>query len=753
MVASREEMMVNALRSCIPFNDDWTLFPADTNPAEHVTYLHGGVAVTLPHTWNAEDGTDGGNNYRRGASTYLKHFTLEGTDRQRWLEFRGVNSEARVYLNGRLVGTHQGGYSTFRVDITAAAAIDNTLAVVVDNSANATTYPQRADFTFYGGIYRDVYLLEVSPQHFMLDQNGGPGVTVTSQLHDESATVEFVALTSGGDMVRFRVPGVGEVTAPVVDGTAKGSLHIEGVHRWHGVRDPYLYQVEASLFSNELPVDEVELRFGCREFAVDADRGFLLNGEEYPLRGVSRHQDWDGVGNAISTEMMDTDIQLLLELGATTVRLAHYQHDQYFYDRCDETGIVVWAEIPQISDFLPLGTDNARAQLIELIVQNRHHASIVCWGLSNEITITGNSPEILAAHRELNELAHRLDPSRLTAMAHVFVLDPADPLATVADVMSYNIYYGWYVGAFSDNEQWLDEFRAAHPGVALGISEYGADANPRFQTSTPNRGDYSEQFQARYHEHMLAVIDDRPWLWATHVWSLADFGVDGRDEGDLPGRNQKGLVSFDRSVKKDAFFVYKAAWSDHPFVHLAGRRYVDRPETVTTVTVYSNQDEVSLWRDGELISSQRGRHVFRFDVEISGEHVLEARAGENADTISVRHVMTPNGDYSMEVAAVTNWFEADELPAPSGFYSIHDTLGDIRQSPYGAALIEQLIAGMAGGASHVAENMMATDVAQYVLNRMTFHAVLQQASRSISYEQVKALNSTLNEIPRHSFMS
>lgn len=738
--------MTSVLRHSTLFNDGWTFVPEEVDPSSA-----GGIngeAVTLPHTWNAQDGTDGGNDYRRGVSSYIKHFSAADDDQERWLEFRGVNSSARVFLNGTLVGTHEGGYSTFRVDLSEVVAPQNTLVVLVDNGPNETSYPQRADFTFYGGIYRDVYLIEVPREHFALDDSGGPGVVATVHLDGSNARVMLNAQVSGGDAVHFFIHGVGEVVAPVTEGVARASVEIASVRRWHGVRDPYLYSLVATLLVDEQAVDDVALRFGCREFAVDPDRGFVLNGEDYPLRGVSRHQDWDGVGNAITAEHMDADLELLRELGATTVRLAHYQHDQGFYDRCDEAGIVVWAEIPQISDFLPLGKADAERQLTELIVQNRHHASIMCWGLSNEITITRNTPEILTAHQELNELAHRLDPTRLTAIANVFVLDASDPLATVTDVMSYNIYYGWYVGDFSDNEKWLDEFRVEHPGVAVGISEYGADANPRFQTANPVRGDYSEQFQAAYHEHMLTIIAERPWLWATHVWNLADFGVDGRNEGEFPGRNQKGLVSFDRSLKKDAFYLYKAAWSAQPFVHIAGRRYEDRAEEVTQVAVYSNSDEVSLWCDGQLVGQQSGTRVFRFSVPLSGDHELVARAGDTTDSIRIRRVATPNEQYSMEVAEVTNWFEEDELPAPDGFYSVRDTLGDIKQSPGGAALIEQLMSRMAGGASHVAENMMTTEVAQYVLSRMTFQAVLQQAPGSVSREQVSALNAALNQISR-----
>src|SRR5690625_3566802 len=336
-----------------------------------------------------------------------------------------------------------------------------------------------------------------------------------------------VAGADDGTEVRFTIDGEGSCAVPVVDGEAAAQLRIENVRRWHGQRDPHLYTARAEVLRDGELVDDVSVRFGCREFAVDPERGFLLNGEEYPLRGVSRHQDWEGAGNVITEEMKQTDLALLRELGVTTVRLAHYQHDQHFYDLCDEAGIVVWAEIPQITEFLPNGTDNARSQLVELIAQNRHHPSIVCWGLSNEITVTGGGPHVVHAHRELHRLARELDPTRLTAMAHLFLLETDDPLVTVPDVMSYNLYYGWYVGEVEDNDAWLDEFHASYPRVAVGLAEYGADANPRYQSAQPVRGDYSEQYQALYHEHMLGMIEARPWLWATHVWNLADFGADG----------------------------------------------------------------------------------------------------------------------------------------------------------------------------------------------------------------------------------
>lgn len=730
-------------------NDGWAFAPAHL-PATSAwaDVAATGESVTLPHTWNNVDGQDGGNDYRRGKGTYARTLPGPGEPGQEtWVEFRGVNSSAQVHLNGHLMGEHHGGYSTFRVNLTTHLQATNTLVVVVDNAPNQTVYPQRADFTFYGGIYRDVHLITVPTAHFHLGNHGAPGLVVTPELDGDVAHVALAAVVSDGEEVRFSIDGVGTRTVPVNKLAAETTITIPDVRRWHGLRDPHLYRATAELLVAGEVADHVELRFGCREFEVDPQRGFLLNGEPYPLRGVSRHQDWEGVGNAITREMMATDLALLQELGATTVRLAHYQHDQHFYDLCDQAGLVVWAEIPQITGFLPDATGNARSQLTELIVQNHHHASIVCWGLSNEITVTGRSEESLAAHRGLNRLAHQLDPTRPTTMAHLFLLEPDDPLVRVPDVMSYNLYFGWYVGDVGDNDAWLDDFHARYPDLPLGLAEYGADANPQFQTSSPTRGDYSEQFQARYHEHMLAMIEQREWLWATHVWNLADFAADGRDEGGIPGRNQKGLVSFDRTTRKDAFYLYKAAWSAEPFVHVCGRRYVDRAEDLTEVTVYSNQPEVELLRDGELVGRQTGRWVFRFQVPLEAEHELQARAGDAVDTIQVRRVAQANPAYRMEVAPVINWFD-EELPSPEGFFSIRDTLAEIKGSQHGARIIDQLMASLTAGIGDVAQDVEIPAAMQKMIERQTVESLLRQAGTAVPREHVAQLNSQLNSIAK-----
>lgn len=608
------------------------------------------TTVDLPHTWNARDGQDGGNDYWRGTCIYRTRFAapqFNTASQQVWIQFDGVNASAHVVLNGSPVCNHDGGYSTFRANITELLRGENELTVEVDNSKNDRVYPQKADFTFYGGIYRDVSLMVVSKNHFTLDYFGGPGIRITPTVQGADASVQ---VTTWHD-------GEGEVSIELLDAagntvaTGKGpdiTLTIFNAHLWNGVKDPYLYSCKARLVVNGTVEDETTTRFGVRSFKVDPKKGFFLNGKSYPLHGVSRHQDRKGLGNAITREMHDEDMALIKEIGANTIRLAHYQHDQYFYDLCDEVGMVVWAEIPYISEHMPNGRENTISQMKELIIQNYNHPCIVCWGVSNEITIsTKDKKDMLDNHRQLNDLCHEMDKTRLTTLACYAMCGPFNRSAHITDMVSWNLYLGWYVPGFILNDLWMGFFHLCFPNRPFGYSEYGAEGMPNLHSTHPHRGDHTEEYQAKYHEYMLRCFKRHPWMWATHVWNMFDFAADARDQGGEPGMNHKGLVTFDRKTKKDSFYLYKAWWSDEAFVHICSKRFVERTGSTATVKVYSNQSTVALYVNGNKVGEQTGEHVFTFKVPLNGELHIQAVAGDRTDESVIRHVDTPNPEYKL----------------------------------------------------------------------------------------------------------
>ena len=632
-------------------NQNWTFIDPDKKSQ----------IVSVPHTWNAIDGQDGGNDYWRGSCVYEKEFKAPEWNPETesvYLEFQGVNASADVVLNGRACRHHDGGYSTFRVNVSELLQADNHLKVTVDNSVNDRVYPQKADFTFYGGIYRDVHVVVVNKNHFDLDYFGGPGLQITPMVDGKNAIVNIKSWHNAEDAeVLIRIlDAEGNV---VVEGSGTdASLQIAQVHLWDGLKDPYLYKAVLQLSVDGEVVDEISSRFGVRSFHVDPEKGFFLNGRAYPLHGVSRHQDRKGIGNALTRAHHREDMELIREMGCNTIRLAHYQHDQYFYDLCDEYGMVVWAEIPYISSHMPNGRDNTISQMKELIIQNYNHPSIVTWGISNEITIaTKDKKDMLDNHHVLNDLCHEMDPSRVTTLACYAVCGPFNKSAHISDLVSWNLYLGWYTPGLFLNDLWINFFHFCYPKRPLGFSEYGCEAMPNLHSSKPRRGDHTEEYQAVYHEFMLECFKRHPYMWANHVWNMFDFAADARNQGGEPGMNHKGLVTFDRKIKKDSFYLYKAYWSEEGFVHIAGSRYVDRPEAVTKVKVYSNQPKVSLYNNGKLVAEKSGEHVFTFEVSLEAENNLKAVAGSFEDTAFIRKVDKPNPAYKLNVKSSNsaNW--------------------------------------------------------------------------------------------------
>ena len=760
-------------------NDGWIFIKENVGIETAVTAE--GESVSLPHTWNAADGQDGGNDYYRGTCWYVKKLAVPelSEDEETWIEFCGAAMTAEVYMNGKKLAHHEGGYSTFRVNITEELREENVLIVSVDNSVNRRVYPQKADFTFYGGLYRDVNLITVSKGHFALGYYGTEGLKVTPQVtmggKDGAVVVEAWTENIGDGSIAMVTVLDAEgnvaaaVEATVNDNQFRTEIAIGDVHLWDGIENPYLYTVKVELVgeSEKKVLDTVETKIGFRTYYVDPEKGFFLNGRSYPLCGVARHQDRKDVGNALTEEMHREDMDMICELGANSVRLAHYQHDQYFYDLCDELGLVVWAEIPYITEHMPEGRENTLSQMTELIVQNYNHPSIICWGLSNEITTSGGVTEdLMENHVILNDLCHKLDETRLTTMANVFILGTDEPIVELPDIRSYNLYYGWYVGEKEENDRWFDSFHAAHPNTAIGLSEYGADATICYQTGKPEKGDYTEEYQALYHEHMIEMWRKRPYIWAMHVWNMFDFAADGREDGGEKGVNHKGLVTFDRKIRKDAFYIYKAHLSKEPFVHICGRRYVDRAEDVTEIKVYSNLPEVVLSVDGKEVGAKKADRIFVFEIPLAGEHTIvaaaevpgvdgEAQKGERVtDTIRIRKVAVANPDYSMSREAVVNWFDREDMKVPVGYFSIKDKVADIKANEKAAMVLEKAMEIVAAKTlekyGDVAKNAKVPEEMQRQIEQMSLEAQLKMAGGAIEPEVIVELNRALNQIPKES---
>ncbi len=743
------------MRKILNFNSKWAFTKEKCEIPESIP-AHW-YWVNLPHSWNAIDGQDGGNDYFRGTCLYAKTFDkmdLPEADRY-YLEIKGANSSADVYVNGKNLAHHDGGYSTWRVDITEELQRDNIVVIAVDNSPSQEVYPQVADFTFYGGLYRDVNLICVNNSHFDLDYYGGPGVMVTPEIEGKNAKVNaevFLTNAKENHVLRYIISDAdGKEIAKSETKDTKVSLDIENVHLWHGRRDPYLYTLTAELVEDGNVIDNISTTFGCRTFKVDPENGFILNGEEYPLRGVSRHQDRWGVGNALLPEHHEEDIELIMEVGATTIRLAHYQHDQYFYDLCDKNGLVIWAEIPYISQHMPGGRANTISQMKELITQNYNHPSIVVWGLSNEITMKGDDdPDLLENHNILNDLCHEMDKTRLTTIAAVSPCSIESPYIQIPDLVSYNHYFGWYGGDTTMNGPWFDNFHKRWPDIPIGCSEYGCEAL-NWHTSKPVQGDYTEEYQAYYHEELIKQFFSRKYMWATHVWNMFDFGADARSEGGENGQNHKGLVTFDRKYKKDSFYAYKAWLSDEPFVHLCGKRYIDRVEDVTKVTVYSNQAEVELFANGKSLGKKIAPdHFFYFDVPNVGETELLAVSGDLKDSGKIRKVEVFNEEYRLkEKSAILNWFDITEV---EGYLSLNDKLSDIMATPEGMQLFGGIMAQMLPKEGDtVAGGFEMNDALMQMMGGFTMirlAGMIGTMGINLTKEQLLGMNAQLNKIKK-----
>lgn len=615
-------MSMFAQRQDILLNNDWNF------RFSHQVQKGTEVRVDLPHTWNAQDALSGKIDYKRGIGNYEKNLFIrpEWKGKRLFIRFEGVNNIADVFINRRHIGEHRGGYGAFIFEITGKVEYgkENSILVRVNNGEQLDIMPLVGDFNFYGGIYRDVHLLITDETCISPLDYASPGVrliqdSVSHRYAKVRAIVDLSNGSSGNQEVELNVRlldgqrGVKEGTKNVnLSGNEvmqqELTFEIDQPHLWNGRQDPFLYQAEVTLFRNGQMVDRVTQPLGLRFYRIDPDKGFFLNGKHLPLQGVCRHQDRSEVGNALRPQHHEEDVALMLEMGVNAVRLAHYPQATYFYDLMDKNGIIVWAEIPFVGPGgyndkgfvdLPAFRANGKEQLKELIRQHYNHPSICVWGLFNELTELGDNP--VEYIKELNVLAHQEDTTRPTTSASNQMGD----LNFITDAIAWNRYDGWYGGTPADLGKWLDRMHKDHPEICIAISEYGAGASIYHQQDSlvktvPTSWWHPENWQTYYHIENWKTISSRPYVWGSFVWNMFDFGAAHRTEGDRPGINDKGLVTFDRKVRKDAFYFYKANWNrEEPMLYLTGKRNTVRTQRLQTIIAFTNQAGAELFVNGK----------------------------------------------------------------------------------------------------------------------------------------------------------
>lgn len=700
--------------------------------------------VNLPHVWNKDTPAE------TGCCLYQTVFEVTPKrGREYFLAFDAVGGVARIFLNGVFLGEHRGSYSRFCFDAgNAVREGGNLLRVLADNSRYEDVNPLIGDFTYYGGIYRPVTLIETERSHFDLLHYGAPGLEITAG-GDGRLSLNARVVNGCGCMVKYEIyDRDGRLAAEsCLNALTPGvTLTVEHPHLWEGTADPYLYRCQASLWKGEELCDRISLPFGFRSIKLSPDKGFFLNGRHVKLHGVAKHQDFESMGCAAGKEQQDLDMALIREIGANAVRLSHYQHPQHTYDLCDEAGMVVWAEIPMLA--MPDGCDgiveNAADQLTELILQNMHHPSICFWGVQNEIAMRGESQETYRKVQKLNELAKKLDPGRISAGANLYSVKNSSRLNFLTDAVGYNVYFGWYYGKMTDYPVFLNQFHRENPGVALGITEYGVDCNLQFHSDRPECKDYTEEFQCVFHEAAYSAIESDDALWGSFVWNMFDFSSAIRNEGGVKERNLKGLVTYDRKIRKDSFYYYKACWSEEPFVYLTGRRYKNRCGKTASIKVYSNQSPVTLTVNGKVFGTADGKHVFLFKhVPLNEETVVTASAGCCCDTITLYRVEEPDKSYEYENKGcgqmVSNWFIDENTGTEEQsdlYYSVNDRMGDLLSNPGTSKLLYEELPEIAG------------DERSRMYGGMSLQRILDRNAGLYSEEKLKRFNEKLKQIPK-----
>lgn len=727
----------------IALNDSWLFrkLPgcALDSAAEVSPEAFPGETVNLPHTWYRDD------DQYRGLCVYEKEIPAPEGERL-FLSFDAADQRCAVYCNGLLCGTHRGGYARFRLPVPEAALADTLrIRVFTDNSLDEDICPSFGDFTVFGGLYRGAALLVSGRDHFDRCYFGTDGLILRASLDEQGdgvLSLEPHTVCRAGARIRYTVSD--EQGLPACCGEAAADetvrLTVTEPQLWNGRGGAHLYTVRAELLVDGCTADTVELRTGFRRVELSAGRGLLLNGLPCRIRGVAKHQDRAGVYCAQSSEMIREDFALIAEIGANGVRLSHYQHPQAAYDCCDELGLLAWAEVPMLkmteSEAL---MENTEQQLRELILQNIHHPAIFCWGIQNEIAMFRDAPFMHENCRRLNAVVKALDPDRASAAANLYPLKASSKLNEITDMIGYNVYFGWYYGSMGDFGPYLDKMHAARPALPFGISEYGVDASLSLHSASPQVKDYSEEYQALWHETVYPQIESRPWLWGSFVWNMFDFSSARRDEGGQRFLNAKGLVTHDRRTRKDAFYYYKARWSDEPFVHLCGRRYGQRAQERVDVRVYTNQEHVSLTVNGETVSAavRNGTALFEQISLLPGENRLTAAAGALEDSMVLTRVSSEPESYRLPDAgggAVRNWFLAEDSMKKEGFFSLEDTANDLLDNPRTREIVRRWVPAL----------FRVMTEKNVIPLGLTLKTIL---SRDADGLDLKAMNAELNEVP------
>ena len=759
----------------IDLNDKWS-FTKENNPANAQKEIKSAESVTLPHCWNAEDGQGKVNGLFKGQCWYQRKIDISEADLNKYifLEIGAAGIVSEVYINGQLAGSCKCGYAMYRVSLNSFLKVgENLISIMVDNSQHEDVYPLMADFTFYGGLYREVKLIIAEELHFDLLDNGRDGIYLTQKYIDENT---FELEIEGTVINENSCVNEGEIIFNLFDREEKIvfsktiNIKVSGKFEfsikdkisdavlWQGVENPYLYTMKAELITNGEICDSREIQIGFRNIEITSDKGVFLNGKPIKLNGVSRHQDFAGVGNALRKEHMDLDMSLIKEIGANSVRLSHYQHDDYFYSLCDREGMLVWAEIPFIS--IPTTVDeknqNAKDQLEKLIKQAYNHSSIYCWGVQNEITIAVENESIYEKVKELEALAKALDSSRFTAQANIYSVADESPLNQLTDMVGYNLYYGWYYKEMQDLGKRLDEFHNSRPDIPVMVSEYGVDTNPKFHSYNPTVKDYTEEYQLLFHDNAIKTINERSFVLGGYQWNMFDFGSDSRDEGGERGKNLKGLVTIDRKIKKDAFYLYKANWSKVPFVHLAGRRFVNRHEEFNDIVVLTNLDHVKLFNGEELIGEIHSDEAMKSFKEVKlthGDNFIKVEGYDKAgntykDEIVLNFVNEIDKSYIIvkveDKKNVVNWFEkfdltnVQEVTLKEGYFSTFDTVKELYENEEAKAVFKKYFGDAAEHPKYKTVMAMSSIDSMSKISRF-----------NIPKELLTVINRELNSIPKN----